>query len=82
MDHVIRLHSDPHSNAEALLPWYVSGQLDAAERAELEAHLAEAQTQGQRVPLPAIHALPQATSLLWQVKSRDLRDVERASSAP
>lgn len=39
MDGVIHLHGDPHRNTDSLLPWYVSGQLDAGERAEVEAHL-------------------------------------------
>jgi anti-sigma factor RsiW len=29
----------PHDEAEELLPWYVTGQLDAAERARVERHL-------------------------------------------
>ena len=29
----------PHDEAEELLPWYATGQLDAAERARVEAHL-------------------------------------------
>jgi len=31
---------DPHDQAEELLPWYVTGQLDAADRARFEQHLA------------------------------------------
>ncbi len=30
----------PHDEAEELLPWYVTGQLDATERERVEAHLA------------------------------------------
>ena len=37
----IRLASDPHDEAEKLLPWYVTGRLDPADRAKLEGHLAE-----------------------------------------
>jgi hypothetical protein len=29
----------PHDEAEELLPWYASGQLDAADRAKVDAHL-------------------------------------------
>src|SRR5436305_12560269 len=29
----------PHDPAEELLPWYATGQLDAAERTRVEAHL-------------------------------------------
>jgi anti-sigma factor RsiW len=31
---------DPHEQAEELLPWYATGQLDAADRSLVEAHLA------------------------------------------
>lgn len=37
---VVRFDGDAHAACEALLPWYAMGQVDAAERAELEAHLA------------------------------------------
>lgn len=39
--HIIPLRGDGHNQVQALLPWYVSGGLDAAERAQVEAHLAE-----------------------------------------
>jgi anti-sigma factor RsiW len=39
MGHIIHLHGDQHSEARALLPWYVTGRLDASERAQVEAHL-------------------------------------------
>jgi anti-sigma factor RsiW len=38
---IIRLHGDPHEEAEKLLPWYATGGLDAVDRAKLEAHLAD-----------------------------------------
>jgi anti-sigma factor RsiW len=31
---------EPHEEAEELLPWYVTGRLDAADRARVETHLA------------------------------------------
>jgi anti-sigma factor RsiW len=40
MDNIIRLHGDPHKETLSLLPWYVTGQLEAAEKAQVEAHLA------------------------------------------
>jgi len=40
MGTIINLHDDPHLATEALLPWYVSGVLDAAEAAGVESHLA------------------------------------------
>lgn len=36
----IRSARDPHEQAEELLPWYATGELDAAEHALVEAHLA------------------------------------------
>ncbi len=36
---IISLHGDLHDDACALLPWYVTGQLDDADVARIEAHL-------------------------------------------
>lgn len=36
---VLRLAPDGHSSVESQLPWYAAGRLQAAERAEVEAHL-------------------------------------------
>ena len=33
------MHEDSHDQAEELLPWYATGQLDATDRALVEAHL-------------------------------------------
>lgn len=41
MSNVIKLHGDPHEQTRMLLPWYVSGTLDTAEAAMVEAHLVE-----------------------------------------
>jgi putative zinc finger protein len=41
MADLIHLHSDAHQEAQELLPWYVTGQIDPADRARLEAHLAD-----------------------------------------
>jgi anti-sigma factor RsiW len=38
---VIKLHGDGHEEMELLLPWYVTGRLDAADTALVETHLAE-----------------------------------------
>jgi hypothetical protein len=39
MGHIIRLHGDEHRDIQSLLPWYVTGRLDALEHAQVEAHL-------------------------------------------
>lgn len=41
MADIIPIHDPQHRETEALLPWYVTGRLDAGERALVEAHLAE-----------------------------------------
>jgi hypothetical protein len=41
MGNVIPLHGDPHETAQRLLPWYVTGTLDAAEHRLVEDHLAQ-----------------------------------------
>lgn len=41
---VISLHGDQHDAVNALLPWYVTDQLDADDRARVEAHLAGCQS--------------------------------------
>jgi anti-sigma factor RsiW len=38
---VLHLDSDAHGAAQALLPWYVNGTLDAAEHAAVDAHLGD-----------------------------------------
>lgn len=37
---IIPLHGDLHDDTSALLPWYVTGRLDAEDQARVEAHLA------------------------------------------
>jgi anti-sigma factor RsiW len=38
---VVQLGTDLHQRVQALLPWYVGASLDEAERARVEAHIAE-----------------------------------------
>jgi hypothetical protein len=40
MTNIIPFRSDPHRATLERLPWYVTGQLDPAERTEVDAHLA------------------------------------------
>jgi len=37
---IIPLHGEAHEDAAALMPWYATGRLDAADQARVEAHLA------------------------------------------
>jgi anti-sigma factor RsiW len=39
MGKVLNLFSDPHDAIERLMPWYITGQLDAQDTARVEAHL-------------------------------------------
>lgn len=38
-DNIVPLFGDPHRETQMLLPWYVTGRLDAADLALVEAHL-------------------------------------------
>jgi hypothetical protein len=40
MENIIQLHGEGHREFQLLLPWYVTGRLDAADKREVEAHLA------------------------------------------
>jgi anti-sigma factor RsiW len=40
MGNIVRLPGDRHRETQLLLPWYATGQLDEADRARVEAHLA------------------------------------------
>ena len=39
MENVIRFSADPHHAVQLLLPWYASGQIDAEDKDQVEAHL-------------------------------------------
>jgi hypothetical protein len=41
MASIINFRRDPHRETQELLPWYVTGRLDEADRAVVEAHLAD-----------------------------------------
>ena len=40
---IVHLDPDPHAAVQKLLPWYLTGRLEAAERAQVEEHLAACQ---------------------------------------
>ena len=41
MGEIVRLHPDPHEEAQLLLPWYVTRQADAASLARVARHLVD-----------------------------------------
>lgn len=41
MGSILRFDGNPHLETERLLPWYVTGELEPADRLQVEAHLAE-----------------------------------------
>ncbi len=67
---IIPLHGDRHDEAQRLLPWYVSGELDAADVAVVDGHLAEcaecrADVQWERNMMAEVEALPQPAADGW-----------------
>jgi anti-sigma factor RsiW len=70
MAQIIPLHGAAHAQTQALLPWYVNGTLDAAERARVEAHIADcaecrADVAAERRLADAVAALPVEAEQGW-----------------
>lgn len=68
---------DPHRRAELLLPWYVTGLLEEADRAEVAAHLehcaqCQATVEQERRLGAAVRALPLGADLGWEKLQRRL----------
>lgn len=67
---IIPLHGDPHERVIQLLPWFVTGRLDAGEQAEVEAHLGvcescRAEERMERRLEAEVSAMPLAAELGW-----------------
>jgi anti-sigma-K factor RskA len=82
MGNVIPLHGDPHETVQRLLPWYVTGTLDAAEHRLVEDHLAHcaecaAELAGEERLRAEVAALPDAPAGQWEA----LRERAMASAA-
>jgi anti-sigma-K factor RskA len=80
------LSADEHHQAQLLLPWYVTGRLDLAERALVEEHLKEcAECRGdlasERALAAAIAAQPAETSPAWEALAARI-DAPRHDPAP
>ena len=63
MARIIPLHGSHHEEAQRLLPWYVSGELDAADFALVDGHLADcaecrSDVQWERNLMAEVEALP------------------------
>jgi anti-sigma factor RsiW len=72
MARIIPLHGSRHDEAQRLLPWYVSGELDAADFAVVDGHLAEcaecrADLQWEQSLMAEVEALPQPAADDWAV---------------
>ena len=71
MGKLIHLRGDPHGETQALLPWYVTGRLDPADRLLVEAHLAtcgecRAELAIERRLSATIRDLPMAVGDPWE----------------
>ena len=70
MGRIIRLHGDQHEETQKLLPWYVAGQLDPIDLANVEAHLADcadccAELQSERRLKAEVSSLPLDVEMGW-----------------
>jgi len=70
MARIIPLHGSRHDEAQRLLAWYVSGELDAADFALVDGHLAEcaecrADLQFEATLMAEVEALPQPAADDW-----------------
>ncbi|MEO8813228.1 MAG: zf-HC2 domain-containing protein [Caulobacteraceae bacterium] len=67
---IVELHGDDHREVRLLLPWYVGGRLDGADRARVEGHLAgcaecRADVDIERRLAVEVAALPVVADLGW-----------------
>jgi anti-sigma factor RsiW len=81
---IIPLHGDDHLEAQSLLPWYVTGRLEGAERAQVEAHLnvcAECQddVKFERRLHAEIAALPVGVETGWTEMRRRMANDRRSA---
>jgi hypothetical protein len=84
---VIPLHGDPCQAIQALLPWYVTGRLGAAEQAEVEAHLAgcpecQAELRAERRLCSEVAALPLDIEQGWASLRSQIEREEPVGAAP
>ena len=78
MARIIRLHDDSHWELQRLLPWYVTGRLDPAEHARVEAHLAgceecQEEVRFERTLAKTVKDLPMDAEVGWRRLERRLK---------
>src|SRR6185312_13739208 len=79
MARIIRLHDDEsHWELQRLLPWYVTGRLDPAEQARVEAHLAgceecQEEVRFERTLAKTVKDLPLDAEVGWRRLERRLK---------
>ena len=78
MGRIIRLHDENHWELQQLLPWYVTGRLDPAEHARVEAHVAgceqcREELGFERALAETVKALPLDADIGWRRMSRRLQ---------
>jgi len=70
MDNIFGQHRDAHQETQLLLPWYVTGRLETADKARVEAHLGacskcQAELKSERVLGMEISTLPMDVDQAW-----------------
>jgi anti-sigma factor RsiW len=78
MARIIRLHDENHWELQRLLPWYVTGRLDPAEHARVEAHLAgceecQEEVRFERTLAQSVKNLPLDAEVGWRRLARRLK---------
>jgi anti-sigma factor RsiW len=78
MARIIRLHDENHWELQRLLPWYVTGRLDPAEHARVEAHLAgceecQEEVRFERTLAETVKDLPLDAEVGWRRLARRLK---------
>ena len=78
MARIIRLHDENHWELQRLLPWYVTGRLEPAELARVEAHLAgceecQEEVRFERTLAQSVKNLPLDAEVGWRRLARRLK---------
>jgi anti-sigma factor RsiW len=78
MGRIIRLHDDNHWELQSLLPWYVTGRLEPAEHARVQAHVAgceecQEELRFEQALADNLKTLPMDADVSWRRMERRLR---------